>query len=67
MRLFCYTAQNKNKMKNRTYIKDLKAFGEANLGGEATIAGWVSVRRDQGKLIFFDFRDSQKRKVNSYL
>jgi len=37
----------------RTYIKDLKSL----TGGEATIAGWVDVRRDQGKLVFFDFRD----------
>jgi nondiscriminating aspartyl-tRNA synthetase len=31
------------------------------LGGkkseEVTIKGWVSVRRDQGKMVFFDFRD----------
>lgn len=26
-------------------------------GSEATIQGWVDVRRDQGKLVFFDFRD----------
>ncbi|MDD5318846.1 MAG: aspartate--tRNA ligase [Candidatus Pacebacteria bacterium] len=37
----------------RTYIKDLKDC----LGTEVTIAGWVSTRRDQGKLIFLDFRD----------
>lgn len=37
----------------RTYIKDLK--GE--VGQEASISGWVSVVRDQGKMIFFDFRD----------
>lgn len=40
-------------MNKRTYIIDLKA----NVGSEATIMGWVSVRRDQGKMIFFDFRD----------
>ncbi|MEK7228307.1 MAG: amino acid--tRNA ligase-related protein [Patescibacteria group bacterium] len=37
----------------RTYIGDL--------GGKATetvlIKGWVDVRRDQGKMVFFDFRD----------
>lgn len=40
-------------MKNRVYIGDLKA----HTGEEVTIAGWVDIRRDQGKLIFFDFRD----------
>lgn len=40
-------------MQNRTYIKDL---GEKT-GETVTIAGWVDVRRDQGKMIFFDFRD----------
>jgi len=40
-------------MKNRTYIKDLKE----NIGKEITIAGWVDVRRDQGKMVFFDMRD----------
>lgn len=37
----------------RTYIKDLKD----HVGKEVVIKGWVDVRRDQGKLIFFDFRD----------
>ena len=40
-------------MKNRIYIKDLKD----NIGKEVTIAGWVDVRRDQGKMVFFDMRD----------
>jgi aspartyl-tRNA synthetase len=40
-------------MKNRTYIKDLSE----HIGEEITIACWVDVRRDQGKLVFFDFRD----------
>ena len=40
-------------MKNRVYIKDLKD----NVGKEITIAGWVDVRRDQGKMVFFDMRD----------
>lgn len=26
-------------------------------GQDVTIQGWVSVRRDQGKMVFFDFRD----------
>lgn len=40
-------------MKNRIYIKDLKD----NISKEVTIAGWVDVRRDQGKMVFFDMRD----------
>src|SRR3989344_5228366 len=40
-------------MKDRIYIKDLKD----NVGKEVTIAGWVDVRRDQGKMVFFDMRD----------
>ena len=39
-------------MKNRVYIKDLKD----NIGKEIIIAGSVDVRRDQGKMVFFDFR-----------
>lgn len=37
----------------RTLIKDLNT----KKGSEATISGWVDVRRDQGKLIFLDIRD----------
>lgn len=40
-------------MNNRVYIKDL----QAHKGSEVKIKGWVDVRRDQGKLIFLDFRD----------
>ncbi len=40
-------------MKNRTLIKDLST----QIGKEITIAGWVDVRRDQGKLVFMDIRD----------
>ena len=40
-------------MKNRIYIKDLKD----HVGQEVIIAGWVDVRRDQGKMVFFDMRD----------
>jgi nondiscriminating aspartyl-tRNA synthetase len=37
----------------RTLIKDLGT----KVGEQARIMGWVSVRRDQGKMVFFDFRD----------
>jgi len=37
----------------RTLINELGG----KKGGEVTIKGWVSVRRDQGKMVFFDFRD----------
>ena len=37
----------------RTYIKDLSG----KVGEEVLIKGWVNIRRDQGKMIFLDFRD----------
>ncbi len=37
----------------RTYIHNLKD----HIGKNVLIKGWVSVRRDQGKLVFFDIRD----------
>ncbi len=37
----------------RTYIKNLKE----SVGKEVVIKGWIDIRRDQGKMIFFDFRD----------
>src|SRR3989339_1604898 len=37
----------------RTYIKDLKD----QVGEEVIIKGWVSIRRDQGKMVFMDMRD----------
>ncbi|OGG54538.1 aspartate--tRNA(Asn) ligase [Candidatus Kaiserbacteria bacterium RIFCSPHIGHO2_02_FULL_55_25] len=40
-------------MEKRTYIGDLSQ----HVGESVTIMGWVSVRRDQGKMVFFDFRD----------
>ena len=35
----------------RTYIKDLKE----QTGKEVSISCWVDIRRDQGKLIFFEY------------
>lgn len=40
-------------MQERTRIGELKE----KVGQTALIKGWVSVRRDQGKMVFFDFRD----------
>ncbi len=40
-------------MINRIYIKDLNK----EVGKEVVIAGWVDVRRDQGKMVFMDMRD----------
>lgn len=40
-------------MQNRTLIADLKR----HIGKKVTIAAYVDVRRDQGKMVFFDFRD----------
>ncbi len=37
----------------RTFIEDLGT----RIGETVLIKGWVSVRRDQGKMVFFDFRD----------
>ncbi len=39
--------------KERIFIKDLSA----KKGEEVLVKGWVNVRRDQGKMIFLDFRD----------
>lgn len=39
--------------KERIYIKDL----QQHIGNEVLIKGWVNIRRDQGKMIFLDFRD----------
>jgi Aspartyl-tRNA synthetase len=46
-------AAQENASAERIYIGKL---GE-HAGETATIQGWVDVRRDQGKLVFFDFRD----------
>ena len=44
-------------MTNRIYIKDLKD----HVSKEVVIAGWVDVRRDQGKMVFMDMRDMTGR------
>jgi len=41
-------------MNERVLMGDLSG----KVGQEVTIAGWVDVRRDQGKMVFFDFRDA---------
>ncbi len=41
-------------MQERTSIGELGS----HIGETVSISGWVSVRRDQGKLVFFDFRDA---------
>jgi nondiscriminating aspartyl-tRNA synthetase len=38
----------------RTYIKDLKS----QIGKEVSISGWVDIRRDQGKMVFIELRDT---------
>ena len=40
-------------MRNRIYTKDLSS----KVGETIMLAGWVDVRRDQGKMVFFDLRD----------
>lgn len=40
-------------MKERVLIGELSS----HKGEEVLIKGWVDVRRDQGKMVFFDFRD----------
>lgn len=40
-------------MSERIYIKDL----QSHIGSNVSISGWVHVYRDQGKMVFFDFRD----------
>ncbi len=42
-----------NKYMKRTQIKELKDHVEK----EVSISGWINIRRDQGKLVFFDIRD----------
>lgn len=37
----------------RTFIKNLSE----QVGNEVSISGWVNIRRDQGKMVFFDMRD----------
>ncbi len=44
-------------MSKRVFIGDLAA----HVGTEVVIKGWIEVRRDQGKMVFFDFRDMTGR------
>lgn len=37
----------------RIFINELKS----HIGETVTVKGWITVRRDQGKLVFFDIRD----------
>jgi aspartyl-tRNA synthetase len=37
----------------RIFINELKS----HIGEKVTVKGWITVRRDQGKLVFFDIRD----------
>ena len=46
--------ENKLKFMKRTQIKNLSE----KKGEEVLIQGWVDVKRDQGKMAFFDFRDA---------
>ncbi len=49
-----YNAYIKVKNMERTLVRDLNK----HIGEQVAISGWISVRRDQGKLVFFDIRDS---------
>ena len=40
-------------MEQRIFIGDLPRY----VGKEVLIKGWIDIRRDQGKLVFLDFRD----------
>ena len=40
-------------MDTRTYTNELSG----KVGQTVSLSGWVDVRRDQGKMVFFDFRD----------
>ena len=40
-------------MKGRILVKNISE----NVGNTVVMAGWVNIRRDQGKMVFFDLRD----------
>ena len=44
-------------MSERIFIADL----QSHVGETVLIKGWIEVRRDQGKMVFFDFRDMTSR------
>ena len=43
----------------RVYIEDLEKYTDVDM--IITIQGWIDVRRDQGKMVFFDLRDMTGR------
>ena len=40
-------------MQDRVLVKDISS----QVGNTVVMAGWVHIRRDQGKMVFFDLRD----------
>jgi hypothetical protein len=58
--IFCDIVEHMES--TRIYSADLKEY----VGKEVTIAGWVDIRRDHGKLIFIDLRDKSLAKSKWY-
>lgn len=44
---------NDTGVNNRIYVKE----ASSQVGQEVVMKGWVNIRRDQGKMVFFDLRD----------